>query len=368
MKDKNCYVRLTNCSNTNDLLVGRYCGKEEINLEYSFDKKYWKDFNYESNGKFQYSVEVPAYSTIYLRGENIDTEFDLDNHFNFKLISNEFNIGGDVRTLLNWKNVDSVTKIPNHCFYRCFKGSKIIECLWSMGGIVEVGMSGFYESFRDCNRLIQPPLFEDVIIVANYAFQSCFENCVELWSTPYFCNLENVGIASFERCFKNCTKIIHSCDFINIMNIKRRSFFCCFENCVDLRTVCHVFFNKLNVIAKSGFGYCFKNCISLCEVPEFSNVNEIESNGLRSCFENCSSLVIPPKFSKLKIIRTYGMFACFSGCLRLITLPSFPIIDFGGDGAFIECFRCCLSIKEKDTILIREEANDRTFERMFAED
>ena len=111
-----------------------------INLEYSFDKVNWR----RVNGGFH----VPADSYVYFRntsGTFCTSEYNrvVYSHFNCSL-------GGDIRTLFNYTDVESVTKIPDYGFYCPFAGIGYdftdISNL-SFRGITEIGNYGLYETF-----------------------------------------------------------------------------------------------------------------------------------------------------------------------------------------------------------------------------
>ena len=111
-----------------------------VNLEYSFDKVNWK----RVNGGFH----VPADSYVYFRnntGTFCTSEYNrvVYSHFNCSL-------GGDIRTLFNYTDVDSVTKIPDYGFYCPFAGIGYdftdISNL-SFRGITEIGNYGLCEAF-----------------------------------------------------------------------------------------------------------------------------------------------------------------------------------------------------------------------------
>ena len=114
-----------------------------VNLEYSFDKVNWRrvDFSY---------IYVPADSYVYFR--NTSGTF-CTSEYNNAVIYTHFDciLGGDIRTLFNYTDVDSVTKIPDYGFYHPFAmqgDTKITDITnLSFSGITEIGNYGLYEAF-----------------------------------------------------------------------------------------------------------------------------------------------------------------------------------------------------------------------------
>ena len=111
-----------------------------VNLEYSFDKVNWT----RSNGFI-----IPADGYVYFRNTSgtFCTSGDNQNLFIYGNIS----IGGDIRTLFNYTDVDSVTKIPDYGFSRpfAFQGDFKVTDISNLSfrGITEIGNYGLYETF-----------------------------------------------------------------------------------------------------------------------------------------------------------------------------------------------------------------------------
>ena len=111
-----------------------------VNLEYSFDKVNWK----RVNGGFN----IPADSYIYLRntsGTFCTSEYNAVIHTRFNC-----SYGGDIRTLFNYTDVDSVTSIPAYGLYQPFDtyDGKIKDISnLSFRGITSIGDYGLYAAF-----------------------------------------------------------------------------------------------------------------------------------------------------------------------------------------------------------------------------
>ena len=111
-----------------------------VNLEYSFDKVNWK----RVNGGFN----IPADSYIYFRntsGTFCTSEYNAVIHTRFNC-----SYGGDIRTLFNYTDVDSVTSIPAYGLYQPFDtyDGKIKDISnLSFRGITSIGDYGLYCTF-----------------------------------------------------------------------------------------------------------------------------------------------------------------------------------------------------------------------------
>ena len=113
---------------------------ETVNLEYSFDKVNWTRFN---------GVYIPADSYMYLR--NTSGTFCTSGYTQVLYPNENISLGGDIRTLFNYTDVESVTKIPDYGFSRIFSmqnGAKITDISnLSFRGIREIGNYGLYFAF-----------------------------------------------------------------------------------------------------------------------------------------------------------------------------------------------------------------------------
>ena len=113
-----------------------------VNLEYSFDKVNWTraDFNY---------IYVPADSYVYFR--NTSGTFCTSEHTTIMYTRFDCSFGGDIRTLFNYTDVDSVTKIPDYGFFHPFSmqgDAKITDISnLSFRGVTEIGNYGLFEAF-----------------------------------------------------------------------------------------------------------------------------------------------------------------------------------------------------------------------------
>ena len=112
-----------------------------VNLEYSFDKVNWI--------RFDYSFYLPADSYVYFR--NTSGTF-CTNEYNwvFWISDMSIRVGGDIRTLFNYTDVDSVTAIPAYGFKRPFgiNNGRITDISnLSFRGITSIGDYGLSEAF-----------------------------------------------------------------------------------------------------------------------------------------------------------------------------------------------------------------------------
>lgn len=225
------YVWLKNEYTSAAKFITKSAMKSPINLEYSLDKRTWN--NYDMSNKP--TISVPAGGYVYLRGVNTGVTFDQYNlHFEFSLNEN-FSTGGDIRTLFNYDDVNSITKIPDNAFIQnSVSYYKMTSCTWDMSGITEIGNYGFYNYFKYYNSLTTAPDFSNVTTVGESGFDGCFENCTSLTTAPDFSKVTSAGNYAFSSCFRNCTSLTTGPNFSNITTVGSNGFQHCFNGCTSL--------------------------------------------------------------------------------------------------------------------------------------
>lgn len=141
-----------------------------VNLEYSFDKVNWERFN----GGFY----LPADSYVYFR--NTSGTFCTSEYNRCFWISDmSISVGGDIRTLFNYTDVDSVTAIPDYGFTRPFSmnGGKIIDISnLSFRGITSIGAHGLEDTFsQNWFTITKGVDLRDVTTIGDNALSGLYE-------------------------------------------------------------------------------------------------------------------------------------------------------------------------------------------------
>ena len=111
-----------------------------VNLEYSFDKVNWRRVD---------RFNIPADGYVYFR--NTSGTFCTSEYNQTLFIYGNISLGGDIRTLFNYTDVESVTKIPDYGFSHPFamQGDFKVTDISNLSfrGIKEIGNYGLYETF-----------------------------------------------------------------------------------------------------------------------------------------------------------------------------------------------------------------------------
>lgn len=149
-----------------------------VNLEYSFDKVNWTLVNGDIN--------VPADSYVYFR--NTSGTFCTSNYNHVFYPYFKTSVGGDIRTLFNYTDVESVTAIPDYGFYSPFNngslGSAKIEIIdisnLSFRGITSIGALGLYRAFENIEQITKGVDLRDVTTLGERALNGMYFYCSNL--------------------------------------------------------------------------------------------------------------------------------------------------------------------------------------------
>ena len=168
--DPSSYFYIKNETMSDSQIMFRGDWLPTVNLEYSFDKVNWKSYNG--------NLYIPADSYIYLR--NTSGTFGTSEYDNIFLLYDNFSIGGDIRTLFNYTDVESVTKIPDYSLsfpFVCFNDCKCIDISnLSFRGISEIGNYGLQNTFSDNSTFTKGVDLRDVTTLGEGALNNLYSS------------------------------------------------------------------------------------------------------------------------------------------------------------------------------------------------
>ena len=171
--DPSDYFYIKNESYDGNILTFRL-GNTTLNLQYSFDKVNWTTLPNEFLDIF-----LPGDTSVYFR--NNSGTFGTGNTLFFP--RTDISFGGDIRTLLDYTDVDSVTTLPSNGFRQVYSmqgDAKLVDISnLSLGGITTIGDNAFYQAFGWTN--IQKGLdLSGVTTLGENALTSMYTSCSSL--------------------------------------------------------------------------------------------------------------------------------------------------------------------------------------------
>ena len=189
----------------------------EMTLDYSFDKVNWTRVNEYNN-----NIYIPADGYMYLRNT---TGIFATNRTQVIAPHSDISLGGDIRTLFNYTDVESVTKIPDYGFHNPFTFQNNAKCIdisnLSFRGVTEIGNYGLKSAFssgftatkgvdlRDVTTLGEGALIS--LYQSNYNIKEAYAPNVSTWDINKTYNWLN-GVASTGVVYKPSTLSIPTDD------------------------------------------------------------------------------------------------------------------------------------------------------------
>jgi len=194
------------------------------------------DLNYRLNNgaetpfSFGEEIEVEEGDVVELFGDN-ETFSNLNSAI-YCVCSVQFNLSGDIRSLLSKNDFESITTILDYAFWYMFSNQPVVSA-------------------------------EDLIISADYiglnAFDDCFYGCQAMTTAPKEIVANTVGPLCFWLMFGESHLLNTSPDF------------------------------KITTFAFGSLKSCFNNCSSLTQLPRFY-ATTIPSNCCEQMFRGCSQI------------------------------------------------------------------------------
>lgn len=158
------------------------CPDERTDIEFKIDNGSWTNLH-QTYGAGAY-IELQPNSKVYFRGtagyvkdvEGNGLWFDSGINTNITI-----SMGGDLRTLLNYTDVDSITTIPEKCFQNAFDGTNLISIdnLTLGSSVTTLGDNCMHQMFYKSQ--IQKGLdLSNVTTVGTDAMDFMYYNCTSL--------------------------------------------------------------------------------------------------------------------------------------------------------------------------------------------
>ena len=284
--------------------------KQNYNFYYSLDNGYtWSEvqFIYDADkDPEEETISIPAISKgkkILIRGYN-NTTLDGIKFFTTK----NFNVSGNVMTLLDYDTALTKNSIPEYCFYGLFRNQRIV----------------------DASKLILPDF------VSTGAYYRTFENCKRLTATPAL-PATTLAQGCYGYMFGGCTSLTEA-PALHATTLAQGCYGYMFQGCSSLATAPAL---PAITLADSCYTYMFRNCTSLSIGPGLPAITLADSC-YYGMFTGCSALVQPPALPATTLASSCYK-NMFVSCASMTYAPHLPA-DYITDSAYAGMFRNCTSL------------------------
>ena len=262
-------------------------------LEYSTDKNTWNTITFDMTSG-EHTTELPVKlntgEKIYFRNDTRKFNGSYRNSISFSS-SVSSNVGGDIRTLSNYLDVNSETKPQTYMFCSLFYNNKnIVDASNLRLSYTSLATNCYSSMFGGCTSLTTAPTLPATTL-ARYCYSSMFDGCTSLTTAPAL-----PATIMREYCYSNM-----------------------FNGCNSLTTAPEL---PATTLSNSCYYELFRDCTSLTTAPTLP-ATTMEKNCYRDMFNGCTSLTTAPELPATTLADDCYI-SMFDGCKKLITAPALP--------------------------------------------
>jgi len=173
-------------------------------LYYSLNATDWTALNIDGQTT-AVTFNVPANKKVWMKGS-----FDGASGYYTITGSDDHSIGGNILSICDETNYQSMTTIPSKAFYHRFYGDSHLTYSDNVTfGIADtVNSSGMSGMFQNCTSLYNSPDTSGITTIQAQAFRSMFEGCSSFYNPPAI-NLTSVPQMGMYCMFKDCTSMLY---------------------------------------------------------------------------------------------------------------------------------------------------------------
>ena len=309
-----------------------YDGVVTPTLEYSTDKNTWNTITFDWTSG-EHTTELPiALNTgekMYFRNDTRKFSNDYNKYITFSS-SVSSNVGGDIRTLSNYLDVNSETKPQSYMFYYLFNNNKnIVDASNLRLPYTTLANGCYYQMFYGCSKLTSAPALPATTL-ASSCYNSMFYGCSKLTTAPAL-PATTLSYGCYSSMFSGCTSL----------------------------TVAPTL--PATILESYCYDSMFSGCTSLTVAPTLPAVN-LQRYCYRSMFQGCSKLTTAPALPATSLA-SYCYNSMFNGCTSLTTAPALPATSLY-QSCYKEMFNGCTSLTTAPALPATTLASD-CYDNMF---
>ena len=304
-------------------------------LEYSTDKNTWNTITFDTSlgtHTTELPVKLNTGGKMYFRNDTGKFSSSNNKYISF-LSSVASNVGGDIRTLRNYIDVNSETTPKSNMFRNLFYNNKFIVDASNLRlPYTTLANYCYHGMFYGCTSLTTAPTLPATTLASD-CYSSMFGGCNKLTVAPEL-SATTLAFECYESMFKGC-KSLTTAPTLPATTLARFCYQYMFQNCTSLTTA-------PELPATTLVGYCydgmFEGCTSLVNAPALP-ATTLTDFCYDSMFEGCKSLTTAPELPATTLA-IYCYRSMFQTCTSLTTAPALPattLADYCYDSMFWGC-------------------------------
>ena len=329
-------------------------------IEYSTDKQNWTTITFDWSTTGIKNINIPVVlntgDKMYFRnntGKFSRTIYDGSSYktsyitFTTNNWQGGVNVGGDIRTLINYRNVDnSILEdgMFSNLFSHTYGGTstaKIVDASNLKLPFTELTRYCYYSMFDGCSKLTTVPTLPATTL-ANSCYNYMFRGCSSLTTLPEL-PATTLATRCYESMFRGCTKLT-TVPTLPAITLAEMCYSSMFMDCSSLTTAPEL---PLTTLASRCYSGMFYGCTSLTTAPELP-ATTLTSGCYKGMFRGCTSLTTAPELPATTM--EYGCYeSMFNGCTSLTTAPALPATTLNNE-CYKYMFYGCTSLTTAPTL------------------
>ena len=299
-------------------------------LEYSTDKNIWNTITFNTSlgtHTTELPIKLNTGGKMYFRNDTGKFSSSNNKYISF-LSSVASNVGGDIRTLSNYLDVNSETTPKSNMFRNLFYNNKFIVDASNLRlPYTTLADYCYYYMFSGCTSLTTAPTLPATTL-ADYCYHGMFKGCTSLTTAP---TLPATTLASdcYSYMLSGCTSLTTAPE-LSATTLAFECYNSMFEGCKSLTTAPTL---PATTLERFCYEYMFQNCTSLTTAPTLP-ATTLVGYCYDGMFEGCTSLVNAPALPATTLA-DFCYNSMFEGCKNLTTAP----IELPATTLAIYCYR-----------------------------
>ena len=283
-------------------------------LEYSTDKNTWNTITFDMTSG-EHTTELPVKlntgGKMYFRNDTRLFSNSSSKYISFS--PSVSNVGGDIRTLSNYLDVNSETKPQTYMFCSLFYNNKYIVDASNLKLPYTTLESNCYKSMFDgCTSLTTSPTLPATTL-ADFCYYGMFRDCTSLTSAPTLPSTTLKGRCYYNM-FRGCTKLT-SAPTLPSTTLAVSCYDSMFYGCTSLTSAPAL---PATTLASYCYYNMFRDCTKLTSAPELP-ATTLADYCYYTMFQGCTSLTVAPELPATTLAN-YCYKSMFDGCTKLNSL------------------------------------------------
>ena len=259
-------------------------------LEYSKDKNTWNTITFDwTSGTHttELPVKLNTGEKMYFRNDTRKFSNDYNKYISFSS-SVSSNVGGDIRTLSNYLDVNSETTPQSNMFKNLFYNNQyIVDASNLRLSYTTLANDCYYEMFRGCSSLTTAPKLPATTL-ADGCYSQMFRGCTSLVNAPKL-PVTTLANSCYHYMFNGCTSLTDA-PALPATTLVYNCYYNMFGDCTSLTDAPAL---PATTLAKNCYQWMFYNCTSLVNAPSLP-ATTLAEYCYSNMFRGCTSLVNAP--------------------------------------------------------------------------